>query len=444
MKEKKWPLTKTELTKIINRLKKSLKKLERSEKVKLHQYLDIHKEVFLLEKSKSLLKIIQKQNLYPLEADEVIKKFYKNTRNHNFFKGEEVDSVLSEVNDNFYSLYNISQDKMSEETFKQMSCYMIKFYRDTNPDKKYYNQKEAYDLIKKALKNKEDGSIFFRKVRKKENPLSFPETFHDFQIKLSKGQVKKIIKSVFRTMNRPEVDEIIDHILDNCIIFSKENSDTCSQFDHYGYWPVIIVPNIVTFIDLAILVHEVGHALHSVLTCRYCKGYQNSFPDVLTCEFVANYFLNKFGQMSCEGIFGLDAKSCYKAYSTVVFSRTYNEAFWVSVEDAFFNNKLEDYKAYDKLFKKIAEKFYPGVRFKKKDIRWENNSHLLDRFRTHDAFLSFVMSCNFLNQEKKKPELTELMFFLMQLGDGANTKNLISRFGRTFSVNLVRPKRSFL
>lgn len=441
MKEKDWPLKKSELAKISKRLKKKIKIIESSKKIKLNQYFDASQDVFFFEKTKHLLKILKKSSSYPKDADELIRSFYKLTRNHKFFKGEEVESLVSDVNENFYTLYNISQDKLSPDSFKQMSYYMIKFYKDTNPDKKHYNHKEIYDLVNKALRLKKEGSEALRRSRKTNNVLSFPELKHDFIINLNQKEISNVIKRVFSSMERPEIDEIVDYIIKNCIFYTNENLDTCAQFDHYGYWPIIIIPKVETYIDLAILVHEIGHALHSVLTCRYCKGYQNSMTDVLTCEFVANYFMNKFSEMSCEDIEELDSNKSRKAYESLMFSRAYNEAFWLTVEDSFFNSRLNDYKSFDYLFKKIANKFYPGIRLKKEDINWESNTHFLDRFRTHDAFLSFVMSYNFLGQEKKKDEMKEIMFFIMQLGEQVNIKNLIQKFGQKFSINILRPKR---
>lgn len=442
MKEKTWPLKKAELTKITNRLKRKIRLIESSNKIKLNQYFEASQDVFFLEKTKCLVKILKKSNIYPKEADNLIRDFYKLTRNHKYFKGEEVDSLVSDVNDNFYNLYNISQDKLSPDSFKQMSYYMIKFYKDTNPDKKHYNHKEIYDLVNKALRIKKEGSEALRRSRKKKNILSFPETKHDFKINLNTEEIRGVIKKVFSSMNRPEINEIVSYVLNDSIIYTDEDMDTCAQFDHYGFWPVIITPKIETYIDLAILIHEIGHALHSVLTCRYCKSYQNSMTDILTCEFVANYFMNKFGEMSCSEITELDSYRCSIAYESLLFSRTYNEAFWLTVEDSFFNSRLADYKSCDSLFKKIVNKFYPGVRLKKEDINWESNTHFLDRFRTHDAFLSFVMSYNFLQQEKKKEEMREVIFFIMQLGEQVNIKNLIQKFGHNFSINILRPKRS--
>lgn len=443
MKEKKWPLKKTDLLKITKKLSKKVKELEKSSILGLDQCVEISRDVFLLEKTKILLKTIGKANNYPEDADDLIKRFYKSIRNHKFFEGDEVDSIVSDFNNNFYNLYSLSQDKLDQDSFKKISYYLIKFYRDNNPDKKQYvHHKEVYKLISKALKNKKEGTKVLKRIKKSDNILSFPETHSDYELNVSLNQIKNIVKTVFYSMNISEIDEIVSYVIDNCIINTDFDMDTCIQFDHFGYWPIIITPKIETYVDLAILVHEVGHALHSVLTGRYCEGYEDSITDVLFCEFIANYFMNKFLQMSCCESFGLDSDMSLKAHESIVFSRTYNEAFWLVIEDNLFNKKLSDNKDCDNLFKKIANRFYPKLRLKKSDINWESNTHFLDRFRTHDAFLSFVMSKNFLKQEENNNKLAELIFILMKSGKHIDIKELIGRFGSNFSINLIASRRS--
>lgn len=216
----------------------------------------------------------------------------------------------------------------------------------------------------------------------------------DYELDLTQRQINELIQKTFLILGS-EIQGSVKDILKNNIFYRKGEFYS-AQYDHYLCEPIIITSYPTTVYELILLVHEIGHAVHSKILSAKQK-YVFSESDILSSEIFSQFFEVFF--MIQLGYFQDSIKISPRDYDVVFSSylmeRIYWQAFKTLFEDEFLNSEIsDDTDEMNSLYLKTFAEFYPWHFKLEKPDNWKNQFFILDSYYNHCYLMSFGAALN--------------------------------------------------
>ncbi len=267
--------------------------------------------------------------------------------------------------------------------------------------------------------------------------------FKDYDVNITKRGLNKLIVDTYSILGE-EVVEIVQNVLKKGVLTTKrKNVSYQAQFSHYECHPIICFSDVKTLDDIILLVHEVGHAVHSVLINQQCN-YIQSLASVYASETFAYFFQTLFIlRLRMVSNSQIDEESLTGYWKSFVIHELYNRAFSVEIEEMFRSEGHLDLTEFENKYQEKLEEYYPFCKISSKaKSSWVDETLIFDAYYGHVYLCSFLSAVNLafkvLSVEIPISNIKEMMMAgSLVKGDSLDVtqiKNLINKLSNSLKV----------